>query len=205
MLGLYLSYIKDAPWTVLHLPSMRPNKQTTMVQRNVHICLLDLLLCFFNCIWLLMTWSYSSATAGHESNMWNLTSLCERRVIITWLKDMYYVFIYRNYVINIIDQLDRMFDNLFRLVVKKTSNLEITDHLWREYTVDRYNDVIRARWQFKSPPSRLFTQPLIQAQIKDNIRAPRYWPNCGEFTGDHISCKIHFHVIWSGCLHVHRF
>ena len=36
----------------------------------------------------------------------------------------------------------------------------------------------------KSPASRLFTQPFIQAQIKENIKAPRHWPLCGEFTGD---------------------
>ena len=32
--------------------------------------------------------------------------------------------------------------------------------------------------------SRLFTQPFIQAQIKENIKAPRHWPLWGEFTGD---------------------
>ena len=32
--------------------------------------------------------------------------------------------------------------------------------------------------------SRLFTQPLIQTQIDENIKAPRHWPFCGEFTGD---------------------
>ena len=31
--------------------------------------------------------------------------------------------------------------------------------------------------------SLLFTQPFIQAQIKENIKAPRHWPLCGEFTG----------------------
>ena len=35
-----------------------------------------------------------------------------------------------------------------------------------------------------SPASRLFTQPFIQAQVKENIEAPRHWPLCGEFTGD---------------------
>ena len=28
------------------------------------------------------------------------------------------------------------------------------------------------------------TQPVIQAQIKENIKAPRYWPLWWEFTGD---------------------
>ena len=39
------------------------------------------------------------------------------------------------------------------------------------------------RWRLKSPASRLFTQPFIQMQIKENIKAPRHWPLCGEFTG----------------------
>ena len=34
------------------------------------------------------------------------------------------------------------------------------------------------------PASRLFTQHFIQAQIKENIKVPRHWPLCGEFTGD---------------------
>ena len=28
------------------------------------------------------------------------------------------------------------------------------------------------------------TQPFIQAQIKENIKTPRDWPLCGEFSGD---------------------
>ena len=36
------------------------------------------------------------------------------------------------------------------------------------------------RWRLKSSA----TQPFIQAQIKENIKAPRHWPLCGEFTGD---------------------
>ena len=41
-----------------------------------------------------------------------------------------------------------------------------------------------ARWNLKSPASPVFSQPFIRAQIKENIKAPRYWPLCGEFTGD---------------------
>ena len=36
----------------------------------------------------------------------------------------------------------------------------------------------------QSPASRLFTQSFIQVQIKENIKAPRHWTLCGEFTGD---------------------
>ena len=34
----------------------------------------------------------------------------------------------------------------------------------------------------KSPASGLFTQLFIQVQIKENIKAPRHWPLCWEFT-----------------------
>ena len=30
----------------------------------------------------------------------------------------------------------------------------------------------------------MFTQTFIQTQIKENIKAPRHWPLCGEFTGE---------------------
>ena len=40
-----------------------------------------------------------------------------------------------------------------------------------------------ARWRLKSPASLLFTQLFVQAQIKENIKAPRHWLLCGEFVG----------------------
>ena len=40
------------------------------------------------------------------------------------------------------------------------------------------------RWRLKSPVSRLFTQSFIRVQIKENIKTPRHWPLCREFTGD---------------------
>ena len=39
-----------------------------------------------------------------------------------------------------------------------------------------------ARWRLKSRASRLFIQPFIQAQIKENIKAPRHWLLWEEFT-----------------------
>ena len=47
-----------------------------------------------------------------------------------------------------------------------------------------YDDVMMGTVRLKSPASPLFTQPLIQVQIKENNTAPRHWPLCGEFTGD---------------------
>ena len=35
-----------------------------------------------------------------------------------------------------------------------------------------------ALWRLKSPAARLFTQPFIQTQIKENIKALRHWPLC---------------------------
>ena len=65
-----------------------------------------------------------------------------------------------------------------------------------------------ARWRLKSPSSRLFTQPFIQEQIKENIKAPRHWPLCGEFTGDRWIPRTNvqyrgkcFHLITSSCLY----
>ena len=36
----------------------------------------------------------------------------------------------------------------------------------------------------KSPPSWLFAQSFVQAQMKENTKAPRHWPLWGESTGD---------------------
>ena len=41
-----------------------------------------------------------------------------------------------------------------------------------------------ARWRLKSSAYRLFAQPFDQAQIKENIKAPRYWTLWGKSTGD---------------------
>ena len=38
-----------------------------------------------------------------------------------------------------------------------------------------------ARWRLKSPVWRLFTQPAIQAHIKENIKALCHSPLCGEW------------------------
>ena len=40
------------------------------------------------------------------------------------------------------------------------------------------------RWSLKSPASWLFTVLFIQTQIKENIKAPRHWHLCREFTGN---------------------
>ena len=58
------------------------------------------------------------------------------------------------------------------------------------------------RWRLKSPASRLFTQSFIQAQIKENIKAPRHWPLCGDRWIPHTKGQLHgkcFHLMTSSC------
>ena len=45
---------------------------------------------------------------------------------------------------------------------------------------NHYSDVIMDWWHLKSPATRLFTQPFVQVEIKENIKAPRHWPLWGE-------------------------
>ena len=46
------------------------------------------------------------------------------------------------------------------------------------------SDVIMNSMRLKSPASRFFPEPFVQAQIKENIKDPRHWPLWEEFTGD---------------------
>ena len=59
------------------------------------------------------------------------------------------------------------------------------------------------RRRLKSPASRLFTQPFIQAQIKENITDPRHWPLCagnspvtGEFPAQRASNTENVLIWW---------
>ena len=44
------------------------------------------------------------------------------------------------------------------------------------YCCYHYSDVMRMRWRVKSPASRFFTEPSVQAHIKENIKELRHWP-----------------------------
>ena len=56
--------------------------------------------------------------------------------------------------------------------------------LLKSVLIYHYSDAIMGVVASQMTASRLFTQPFIQAQIKENIKAPRHWPLWGEFTGD---------------------
>ena len=45
----------------------------------------------------------------------------------------------------------------------------------------------------------VYTQPIIQAQIKENIKAPRHWPLYGEFTSElpaQMASKVENVSVW---------
>ena len=53
-------------------------------------------------------------------------------------------------------------------------------HLLSKY---HYGDVIMTTIASEITSLTIVYQPFIRAQIKVNIKAPRHWPLCGEFTG----------------------
>ena len=62
---------------------------------------------------------------------------------------------------------------------------------------------LRAHWRLKSPASRLFAQPFVQVEIKENIKALRHWPLCGgnspvtgEFPAQRASNVENFFIWW---------
>ena len=46
-----------------------------------------------------------------------------------------------------------------------------------------YNDVIMGMMATQITSLTIVYSTVIRAQIKENIKAPRHWPLCGEFTG----------------------
>ena len=59
-----------------------------------------------------------------------------------------------------------------------------------------------ARWRLRSPALRLLIQPFIQAQIKENTKAPRHWlcegnsPGTGEFPAQMASNAESASIEW---------
>ena len=53
-------------------------------------------------------------------------------------------------------------------------------HCLRYFRLFHYSDVIMGTIASQMTSLQLFSR----AQIKENIKAPRHWPFCKEFTGD---------------------
>ena len=47
-----------------------------------------------------------------------------------------------------------------------------------------YSDIIMSAMASQITSLTIVCWPFIQVQIKENIKAPRHWPLCGEFTID---------------------
>ena len=69
-----------------------------------------------------------------------------------------------------------------------------------------YSDVIMDTMAYQITSLAIVYSPFIQAQIKENIKAPRHLPLCGEFTGDRWFPRIKgqwrgkcFHLMTSSC------
>ena len=69
------------------------------------------------------------------------------------------------------------------LIMFQTRPLQILIEFWLQ-SRGHYVDVIMGTIASQITSLGMFTQPFVQRQIKENIKAPRHWPLCGEFTGD---------------------
>ena len=51
------------------------------------------------------------------------------------------------------------------------------------YLTVHYTDVIMGAMASQLTSPKIVSQAFTEAQIKENIKAPRHWPSGGEFTG----------------------
>ena len=56
--------------------------------------------------------------------------------------------------------------------------------LTHQKLIMHYSGIIMSEMAAQSPAFRSLTQPFVQAQIKETIKAPRHWSLRGEFSGD---------------------
>ena len=90
-----------------------------------------------------------------------------------------------------------MWHGLWTLPVKLLSRAA-TEHIWWQVNIgwgnslmpsghnelNHYNGVIMGTMASQITSLKIVYSTVIQAQIKENIKAPRHWPLCGELTGD---------------------
>ena len=61
----------------------------------------------------------------------------------------------------------------------KCIDFSIYDWTDQPIKIAQYGDVIVSAMSSQTPASRLFAQPFVQVQIKENAKAPRHWPLWG--------------------------
>ena len=50
--------------------------------------------------------------------------------------------------------------------------------------INHYDDVTMSGMASQITSLTIVYSTILRVQIKENIKAPRHWPMCGEFTGD---------------------
>ena len=84
----------------------------------------------------------------------------------------------------------------------KTANVVYNDHLQYNNWVSHYSDIIVGTKRLKSPASWLFTEPFIETQIKEKIKATRHWlcegngPVTSEFPAQMTSNSENVSIWW---------
>ena len=79
--------------------------------------------------------------------------------------------------------------NLNRFYVEANSYLSSScpvpdTHTYIFIHICHYNDVIKTTMASQITSVAVVYSTVIQTQINENIKAPRHWPLCGEFTGN---------------------
>ena len=54
------------------------------------------------------------------------------------------------------------------------------------HDIYHYDDVIMSAIASEITSLTIVNSNFIRAHIKENIKAPRHWPLCGDFTGDRL-------------------
>ena len=101
------------------------------------------------------------------------------------------------FVLNVWSEIDDILPRLWGNRQKIRNNIKTQNILWlipNPYRIRIYADgsaCIPLQWRHNEhdcvsnhqPHHCLLSRPFIRAQIKGNIKAPRHWLLCGEFTG----------------------
>ena len=73
------------------------------------------------------------------------------------------------------------------LPIAQTGSNSVEKHysdIFIEENIFHYNDVIMVAMASQITSLTIVYSPVYSGRDKKNIKAPRHWPLCGEFTGD---------------------
>ena len=164
-------------WSIHHNPANSIQNINSVVSTVLVVILLE----FY---WLFHRMGIAMTINAKEIGLW---SVVHYRIALQWRHNG------RDSVPNHQPR-DCLFSRLIRQRSKKTSKLRVSSisilpTLWlvweaflpsrQRCTILHYCDDIMS-----AMASQITIQPFIQALIKENIKDPRHWPLCGEFTGD---------------------